>query len=470
MNVIHQLRSVLSRRILVMFGLNLVCGMSWAQTNNAPAQQPVPAMVGAENPEAPAAYNPDSDRMMPPPPVNGLIYPIAVGSQVRSNYLRTTMSFTSAYTDNVLGGAGQPVSDITYTVTPMIGLDATTTRTHLLLNYAPGYTFYQRTSARNEADQNVSIDFSDRISPHVTFSARDIFTKSSNVFNQSADLTGGVVSGGIQTPNFSVIAPFASFLKNSADVGMNYQFGLNDMIGASGSFSNLHFLDEAQVPGLADSSSQGALGFYSHRVGREQYLGVTYSFQRLLSYPTVGDNETLTHAVLLFYSYTPTSSKLSISFFGGPQYSDTTLPSPYEPVRSWGGSGGTSLGWQAKQTSFAVSYAHIISGGGGLGGAVQEDTGSISVRQQITKRLDASVMGTYVQNNVVAGTQLGVPDGHSVSGSASLHQAIGEHLNVRLEYARVHQSYSNIPVIAAAPDTNRGSVSIDYQFSRPLGR
>lgn len=463
---------MLARLVPIAFGLISSSGMLWAQANDVPLQQPAVAMAVQENnPEAPALYNPDMDRMTPPPAVNGLIYPIAVGSQVRSNYLRTAISFTSGYTDNVLGGvAGHPVSDITYTVAPVIGIDETTTRTHLLLNYAPGYTLYQRTSGRNEADQNASIDFSGRVSPHVTFSARDAFTKSSNVFNQSPDIAGGVVSAGIQAPNFSVIAPFASFLSNSGDVGINYQFGLNDMVGASGTFSNLHFLNTAQAQGLGDSATQGGLAFYSHRVAHQQYLGITYSFQRILSYPTFGDNETLTHAALLFYSFTPASSKFSISFFGGPQYADTTLPAPLVSVKSWSGSGGTSLGWQAKLTSFAVSYAHAISGGGGLGGAVQQDSGTISVRQQIMKRLTASVTGAYAQNNTIAGSQLGVPNGHSVSGSASLHQGIGDHLDLGLNYTRIHQSYGNIPVIAATPDTNYESISFSYQFSRPIGR
>lgn len=468
---IHKISWVTVRLTLAVFGLSLFSAMLWAQANETPAPATGPAVAAAGNNAAPASFNPDIDRMAPPPPVNGMTYPIALGSQVRSNYLTTALSFTGAYVDNVLGGVnGNPGSDITYTITPVIGLDETTPRTHLLLNYAPGYTLYQRASSRNEADQSVSIEFSDRLSPHVTFSAHDGLTKSSNVFNQSADLTGGVVSAGIQPPNFSVVAPFASFLSNAGNVGINYQFGLNNMIGASGTFSNLHFLDAAQVPGLADSSSQGGLAFYSHRVAREQYLGITYSFQRLMSYPTIGNNETLMHAALLFYSFTPSSSKFSVSLFGGPQFSDTTLPPPLVPVKSWVGSGGMSLGWQARLTSFAISYAHVMSGGGGLGGTVQQDSGAISMRQQITRKLVGSIAASYAQNNVIAGSQLGVPSGHSVSGSASIHRGIGEHFDVGLEYARIHQNYSNIPVISASPDTNQESISISYQFSRPLGR
>ena len=137
----------------------------------------------------------------------------------------------------------------------------------------------------------------------MTFNARDSFRKSSNVFNQPPDFSsGGVVSGGAQGPNFSVVAPVAEQLSNAGSVGISYQFALNDMVGASGTFSNLHYPNPSQVQGLYDSSSQGGLAFYSRRVARGQYIGVTYAYQRLLAYPTIGQNETQTHAALLFYT------------------------------------------------------------------------------------------------------------------------------------------------------------------------
>jgi len=468
------IRSELIRSTRLLFGLTLLLSTAWAQTNGTGQQQAVPALVGVDNSAAAAeTYNPDTsdDRMMTPPPVSGQTYPVASGSQERSNYLNAGLSFTSAYTDNVLGGASaHPLSDITYSVAPFVTLDETTTRMRLVLGYAPGFTFYQKTDSRNEADHNASIEFDYRLSPHVTFSAHDGFQKSSNVFSQPAALQDGTVSGAVQVPNFSVISPAADRLSNLGNVGVNYQFALNDMIGASGTFSNLHYPDQTQAAGLADSSSQAGLAFYAHRVGRQQYVGVTYSFQRLLSYPTIGRNETQTHAALLFYTFAPSSSKLSISFFGGPQYSDTTLPAGLMALKSWTGSGGTSVGWQAKLTSFAVSYSHIISSGGGLGGAVNQDSGALSVGQQLTKTLRALVSGGYAQNNIIGSAQLGVSNGHSISGSASLEQMIGQHFAVNLGYSRVHQSYSGIRAISSNPDTNRESISISYQFSRPLGR
>lgn len=459
----------------VWLGVVLLASLpAWSQSTTQPAtsqdDKPNVMVPAASGPLLSAVMNDDTrdDRMLAPPPVSGANYPVSFTSEERSNYLRGGVTFNTAYSDNVLGATNStPVSDVSYSVWPTIALDATTPRLHTLLTYAPGFTFYQRTSTRNEADENAAIDFEYRVSPHVTFSARDGFQKSSNVFNQP-DLGSGVVSGGTQEPNVSVIAPLADRLSNNGNVAIAYQFAANEMMGASGTFTNLHYADEAQVPGLFDSSTQGGTAFYSLRLAKKHYVGVSYQYQRLVTYPTVGQNETQTHAALFFYTVNP-SSRSSISLFGGPQRSDTVQPS-LVPLRSWTPAAGASLNWQSRLTTFAVSYAHTITGGGGLIGAVQSDSATASLRQQITKTLAGSVTGFYAQNDILGGAALGASNGHSVSGTASLQQQFGQHLSLQLGYTRLHQDYSTVAVLAANPDTNREFVSITYQFARPLGR
>ena len=248
------------------------------------------------------------------------------------------------------------------------------------------------------------------------------------------------------------------------------------MIGASGTFSILQYPNKAQVPGLYDSNSQGGSAFYSLRISRMNYIGATYQYQRLVSYPTGGLAETQTHAALAFYTIYP-STRFSISFFGGPQYSNTMEPAfpPQQPqsteTRVWTPAAGASLSWQGRLSSLSLSYAHIVSGGGGLVSAVKMDNASAAFRQQITKTLSGSLAGSYVQNNLLATTSaIGMTNGHSILGTASLQQMIGQHLSVQLGYSRIHQVYSGVPVLALTPNTNREFVSLSYQFSRPLGR
>lgn len=436
----------------------------WAQADNASTQS------------APANSDNTDNRMLTPAPVNGQSYPASYTAGERSNYVRGGMAFSSAYSDNVLGSVnGQPVSDVSYSVAPFIGLDETTTRLHWGLTYAPGFTFYQRTSSRNEADQNASINLHYRLSPHVTFTATDGFQKSSSVFNQPFPGVGFAVAGGTQEPNFSVIAPTAPFLSNAGNLGINYQFALNGMVGASGTFSNLHYSNQAQVPGLSDSSSRGGSAFYTLRVSKMHYIGATYQYNRFVSYLTAGQSETQTHALLVFYTLYA-SSRLSISFFGGPQHSDTVQPPqpplllPLPPVRSWVPAAGASMSWQGRLTNLAISYSHVISDGGGLEGAVQLDSASASIQRQMTRRLSGSVGGIYAQNDVLGASLAGASSGHTLSGTASLQQEIGQHINVQLGYTRLHQDYSGVAVLAATPNTNREFISISYQFLRPLGK
>ncbi len=469
----------LSRICLGSVGLGLIL-LAGAPVWSQDEPRTVPA-AAATGPVSDVAPTDDTGRMLTPPPVNGQSYSTAPSSEERSNYLRGGLAFTTAYTDNAVGPVnGNPVSDVSYSVAPFLALDEATPRLHLVLTYAPGFTFYQRESNLNEADQNASINFEYRLSPHVTFSARDGFQKSSNVFNQPDLASAAAVSGSTEEANFSVIAPIADRLSNSGNVGITYQFAANSMVGASGTFTNLHYPNQAEVPGLFDSGSQSGSAFYALRMAKRHYLGAVYQYQRLLSYPAPGTNETQTHALLVFYTvyFRPT---FSISVFGGPQYADlgpqwppTTCtnisPCPSPASRSWNPAAGGSLGWQEHRSSLAISYVHLISSGGGLIGAVRMDNASASIRQQLSRRLSASVAGGYTQNDLLAATPVVSGNGHTVLGTAALQQQFGQHLNLQLGYTRLHQDYSTVAVLATTPNTNREFISISYQFAKALGR
>jgi hypothetical protein len=446
--------------------ISLVAVPVWAQEDK-PAT-PAPAMSSHL---LAAAVNPDeSDAMLVPPPVSGQSYPVAPTSEERSNYLRGGVTFNSAYSDNVLAATnGTPLSDVSYSVWPTIALDETTTRLHTVLTYAPGFTFYQRDTSRNEADENLAFDLRYRLSPHVTMSLHDGLQKSSDVFNQPGDGLAAGVSGSAPGFNDSIIAPLADRLSNNGNAGISYQFSRHAMIGGSGTFSNLHYANPSQVPGLYDAATRAGSAFYSYRVGARHYLGATYQYQDLLSYPTGGTSQTQTDGISAFYTFYA-SPAFSFSLFGGPQYYNSgpqfvsaSLP-PVAATQSWTPAAGGSVGWQALHSSVAASYSHSVSGSSGLIGAVKLDSANLSLRQQITRNFSAGLAGAYANNGVIAVASLG---GHSVSATAALQQLVGTHLNLQAGYTRLHQDYS---FFAANPDTNREWVAVTYQFARALGR
>jgi hypothetical protein len=406
--------------------------------------------------------------MVTPAPVEGEGYSLAFSSEERGNYLRGGLTLLSAYNDNLFTGTnGRPTSDVSYTIMPTIALDLFRSRVDGTLSYSPGFTFYQKTSSDNESDHNLALNFKFRLSPHVNLSLRDSLQKTSNIFSQ-AILGPTPVSGSPQAPNDSVIAPLASTLRNTAGVQIAYQFSADAMVGAGGTFSNLHYPNPAQVIGLSDQSSRGGSAFYNKRLASRHYVGVTYRYQMFLTSPNQIQNETQTHSVLLFYSVY-VQPRLSVSFFGGPQHSDTEQIG-LAASRAWSPSTGVSAGWQGVRSSIAAAYSRTITDGGGLPGAVHANTASASLRQQLTRNLSAGLGANYSINKVLDSLISPNIGGHTISGNVSLQYAFGQHFNVGLGYMRLHQSYGDIPAISNTPNRNQVSVSLGYQFRRPLGR
>lgn len=435
----------------------------WAQLESTPFEIPTQST--------------DEAQMLTPPPVSGEAYPTAVGSETRSNYLSAGLNVNTAYNDNVLGGGSTtPISDITYSISPTISLDKTTSRQHLTLTYAPGFTFYQHTSALNAANQIVGLNFQYRLSPHVTLTFGDSFQRTSNVFNQLYPLPGGAISGSAQSPPPGVVAPYAERLSNSANIGLSYQISRNGMIGASGAFTESNYPNPDEASGLNNTNSGGGSAFYTQRLSSAQYIGVTYQYLKSQSNPVTAqatpDNaqsDTQTHTLLAFYTIylNPT---LSLSLSSGPQYFDITQ-SLSLPFRSWAPSAMASIGWQRTQTNVVASYSHTVTGAIGLSGAFTSNSIGGSLSWQISRTWNVGWAASYSSSKSVSPSIFSSSSGgHTVSGTVSVQHSMSEHLKAELGYARLNQSYSGITVISNSPDSNREFISVTYQFTRPLGR
>jgi hypothetical protein len=436
---------------------------------------PVWSQLGVTPFETPATS--DDAQMMTPPPVSVEGYPTTVGSQERSNYLAAGLTFNTAYNDNVLAGNGTtPVSDFIYTIFPTITLNKTTPRQNLGLTYSPGFTFYQHTSSLNATNQNAAVNFQYRLSQHTTISLSDSFQKSSNAFDQLYPVSGGPISGSSQTPPIGVVAPYADQLSNTASIGLSYQFNRNGMIGVAGIVTENNYPNPAEASGLYNSDTFGGSVFYSQRLSSTQYMGVTYRYSRSQSNPVnaeanlaIARSEVQTHTFLVFYTIylNPT---FSLSLSSGPQYSDDAQP-PSPSFSSWTPFVTASIGWQRSRTNFVASYSRTVTGGLGLPGAFNSNSANASVRWQIARSWTIGSAANYSNNeNATPSIPSSNPGGQTVSGTVSVQHSMSEHFNVEFGYARLHQSYSGIPVISEAPDSNRESISISYRWTRPLGR
>ena len=417
----------------------------------------------------------DESEMMTPPPVSGMPYANTAASDARSNYLATNVTFSPAYIDNVLPVSGNlPIDAVSYSILPSVSLDHSAPRQLEQLTYSPSFNFYEATSNPNSTeignldsiDQNAAITFQYRFNPKVAFDVQDNFTRTSNIFN-SPYLFSNPISGSTLTPTPTVIAPFAEQMVNTVNGVLNYQFGLNAMIGGGASFTNFDLPNPTDAAGLYNSNQTGAQIFYNRRLSRAQYLGVQYQYAHIRAYPLTGVSETQIQSLLPFYTFY-FNQGFSFSISAGVQRvdnSETGLPN----FSSWSPSGTVSVGWQGSRGNVAASFSHTVTSGGGLLGAYNTNSISASGGWKLARTWTGEVMAAYTSIDSLTPLNISsLPTGNTFTVSGSLRHSIGERFSASFEYQRLQENYAAIAVIT--PDSNRESATITYQFRRPLGR
>src|SRR5262245_3457510 len=173
----------------------------------------------------------------------------------RSNYLNGGISFATAYDDNMLGSATDPMADTSFAIAPFVSINQKRARLSWQADYAPGFTFYRHLSERNQNDHNLDFGLEYRLSPHVTLRLKDSFLKTSS-FLGSLSENQQPQFGTIQQANLSLITPVTDRISNMGSTELTYQFGPNSIMGVRGLSNELHYPDTDQSGGLSDSHTQ----------------------------------------------------------------------------------------------------------------------------------------------------------------------------------------------------------------------
>jgi hypothetical protein len=414
--------------------------------------------------------NLDDSRMMTPPPVSGGAYPGTVGSEERSNFIRAGLVVTGSYNDNILPGSGtQKVGDAIYSIVPTISLDRRAPRESLELTYGSGFTLYQKTTQLNGVTQNGSAEFRLNLSRYAVVEVRDSFNQNNNLYNQANPFGSTGISAGSPSASSVYVYPYENMLGNTFSGGVEYQYGRNAMIGAGGNYSLLHYSATSNEPSLSDSNTGGGSAFWSRRVSRGQYLGLIYEYSRISTNPV--QTTTDTNTISVFYTRY-LSSTISLSVLGGPQHYDSVDPSTSTSAAAWTPAVRGSVGYQTTRTSFAVDYSRVVSGAGGLIGAYHSNTAGIEARRKLSPSWSIGASGGYALFKNVTPTISAInPGGHTIFGTAHVERSFHDRFNVEVGYSHFHQTYDNFGTLAQLfPDSNREYASVNYQFSRPLGR
>jgi len=462
----------MNRQIFALWAV-LAVGLAVAQdqpkSNQAQDNTPAPTMVDDMRAPAPALLNGSSMSLSFSPELE------------RSNFLTAGVGVGATYDDNASSTATNHISDLGYSITPSIKLDQTRARLHWILDYAGGFTANQRLTERNQASHNLSGVLQYRVSPHVDLRLSDNFLDITGFLQQFTNGLENPVTGPINQPNNTVITPLAKSLNNTGNVDLSYQYSASDVIGVGGTFYDSHFKDvPAGATSLMDTSSRSGNGYYNHRLGAHNWAGVTYKYQHT-TFGGAGDLN-ITHSVLFsdtFYL----GGRTTLSFYAGPEYSQldtvTVTMNIAPPVISFAtvsnrdhtlsGAFGASVGWQGVLTSARMSVSRQVSDGGGLLGAVQLTAVSGGVRRQLTQSTAADLNLRYGHNRELGKAFTGQTPLESATGGVGLEQSLGANFKLRLDYYHDYQK-SDVSFGQGIVNHNRGSVSISYSFTRPIGR
>jgi hypothetical protein len=405
--------------------------------------------------------------MLTPPPVSGQSYRVETGMQERSNYISGSIVAGAGYIDNLYPGSNQgTLGETAINLQPTIAFDAKSARQHTSAFYSPSFILYEPTSGLNETDHNVVFNFQYRFTPRLTLILDDRLMRSSTGFGQ---IGSGGISGSAQRTTPGIIVPFGERLTNDASGGLSYQFSPHGMIGGSGNVGNLDYPNSSQVPGLYNSNSRGAGGFYTHRLSASQYLGANYQYEQVFAYPTGQQYETQTHTIYGFYTIYPTES-LSLSVAGGPQ-DYIGMHTPFPTTSGWTPAFTASTGWQNLHTSFAANFSRTVTGGGGLLGAFYSRSAGATGSWQISRMWYSGLNVNYsINKNAIPQFGQSSLGGHSLTASLTVGRVLTSHSRAALLYDRIQNRYGAIPSVASDPSSDRVMLSFIWQFERPIGR
>jgi len=393
----------------------------------------------------------------------------------RSNYLRGGVNVGATYDDNPLLLPSGEVGNASVSIFPNLSIQESTPRMRWSLGYAGGLTVNQRFTNQDQGSHNLTFDSQYRLSPHVSLRVAENFSLITGFFDAGNGAEVVVGSGG---PNASLITPLSTQRSSTTTVETSYHFALNDLIGASGLFYDLHFTNIPAGTQLTDSETASGSAFWLHRIVGSDWGGVSYRFDRITFNP--GGGETQAHSFLVMNTVS-LSKRFTLSGFVGPQYSDNQglAPGALLPSQSsdWAVCGGAEGGWRNQHTSVSGGYSRTVSDGGGVLGSVFLKTVYGNFRRQLSPGWTAALSASHGTNqSLTVPLAASASSVNLTSAGISLERNVGRSIGLRMGYSHDFQQQFGVPgstqtspLQTLDASRNRFFVTLSYQWAKPLG-
>jgi AMIN domain-containing protein len=398
---------------------------------------------------------------------SGLDY---AGTSYPRNILLLGLSAGSSYDDNIFGNNKRPVGDVDFLFGPSLSLRREGRHLNLALSYQPHFRIYRRASEPNAVDQVFGFDAAYQASPRLSFRARASAFYTIGIFQPSQNEPFLPGLGSPSSLNNTLFTPTARQLTWSLRIDSSYQASAHDSVGLFVGQSTLDFRQQVSNAGILQNMEEKQAGLlYQHRISRHASLGGNYLFEDIRF---GSDSRTLVHSA--FFSYAQqVSPSLTISVFGGPQYSrlHDVVSFPLGPFTlhipifraEWSWAIGSTLTERLDKTVFQLNAQHQVSNGGGLVSAVVSTAVGASVRRRLPARWDAIWSAAYAQNS-------GLEPGFSASEYQSetagfgLERSLTEKLSLRVAYDFLRQRGTGRSSLFGSFDRDLWSVQLSYRF------
>ena len=434
----------------------------------ARAQEEVQAQ--SAQPEAPAIV---------PDFVLGQSTPYVPQTGENRNLVVGGFSVTGVFDDNAWG----LTSDEELTLSSTIGFQQTRPHLQWNLSYKPGIILSRHLPQLDQFTQYVGGGLAYQLSPRFQVSVRQEYSASNDPF---ASVSGNQFLPAIGGPSATeASAVLAQYHRTTilSDAQMEYRLTARDTVGTAGSYSSFDYgrLDSntfsKQLPGT-QSTTAGA--FYSHQFSAMRTAGIQYEYTDLRQ--DLFSTHSQIHRLTLFHQFTFRPGN-TLAVFAGPEYAQSTSvyePGVYQPLsgpasgaalmisdRGWDPTVGATYTWTGRHNALQLEYMRRVSSGGGIITAATTNTGSAGFYLQFTRNLtgQADVLASDSTSLYLGALNAWL---RTITARVTVQRKLGENVSVSMDYARAWQDHTGL-VFAIANDS-RVEASLNYQFSRPLGR
>ncbi len=399
---------------------------------------------------------------------NGAHSPL--GELQTPNYLKGGITVSQLFSDNAGLSATDRTNDVSYGIQPSLTLGHFTPRLSYDVGVIAGLLVSQKLSDRNQATESAVVDLSYGITQFVTVRLSDAFTNSNGLWSGTTGIGNLNVGPGIGVVQQGNSSPFTygSFRTNNALGDLSAQLNASSTVGVRATHMYQWFPGGANDPlvgTLYGGSVYSVETYYNHQFTLRDWGGITVRGQLFDLDRSVGRTDSLSLLFLYAHNFRP---NMSLSFFGGPELSTTDtpqgIPTPILPFsrRLWNPAAGAVFSARGLKSAGTASYAHQISGGGGLLSAVTLDSFDVDFVRRFSRRFQLGPGFNYSLNTPIVPS----PTLRTYSGRV---QATYERGNFTLSgtYSR-----DNRTVVGSNASASADNIwfSFSYGFLKPLGR